>query len=70
MGLRDAGASPIIPSGWSKQSFKPGNVVTITDEAVRSRRSVGRLLEAVFADGPALLPSGSTAAAPAGGTRP
>jgi hypothetical protein len=53
----------MIPFGWSKQSFKPGDVVTITAEPARTGRPVGRLLRAVFADGRTLLPGGSAGAA-------
>lgn len=61
----------MIPFGWSRQSFKPGDQVTITLEPARSGKPVGRLLRAVFADGRTLLPGGSAgAAAAAGGTVP
>jgi hypothetical protein len=61
----------MIPFGWSKQSFKPGEVVTITAEPARTGKPVGRLLRAVFADGRTLLPGGSAgAAAVAGGNQP
>ena len=61
----------MIPFGWSKQSFKPGDVVTITAEPARTGKPVGRLLRAVFADGRTLLPGGSAgAAAAAGGNQP
>ena len=61
----------MIPFGWSKQSFKPGEVVTITAEPARTGKPVGRLLRAVFADGRTLLPGGSAgAAAAAGGNQP
>jgi hypothetical protein len=59
----------MIPHGWSRQSFKPGEEVTITLEPARSGRPVGRLLRAVFPDGKALVPGGSAgAAATVGGT--
>jgi len=62
----------MIPFGWSKQSFKPGDHVTITVEPARSGRAVGRLLQAVLPDGKTLVAGGTAAgpAAPAGGTRP
>jgi hypothetical protein len=61
----------MIPFGWSKQSFKPGEAVTITAEPARTGKPVGRLLRAVFADGRTLLPGGSAgAAAAAGGNQP
>lgn len=57
----------MIPFGWSKQSFKPGEEVTITVEPARSGRPVGRLLLAVFSDGRKLLPGGNAGAAAAAG---
>jgi uncharacterized protein DUF6152 len=57
----------MIPFGWSKQSFKPGDVVTITAEPARTGKPVGRLLRAVFSDGRTLLPGGSAGAAAAAG---
>src|SRR6185503_11959540 len=50
----------MIPFGWAKQSFKPGDVVTLTLEPVKNGQPLGRILEA-------LLPSGKTlvAGAPA-----
>jgi hypothetical protein len=58
----------MIPFGWSRQSFKPGEEVTVTVEPARSGRPVGRLLRAVFLDGRTLLPGGSAGAAATGGT--
>jgi len=43
----------MIPFGWSKQSFKPGDEVTITLEPVKNGQPLGRILQAV-------LPSGNT----------
>ena len=62
----------MIPFGWSKQSFKPGDEVTITLEPARSGRPVGRLLRVVFRDGRTLLPGGNAGAAAgaAGGAVP
>ena len=65
---QDQAPPNMIPFGWSKQSFKPGDEVTITLEPARSGKPVGRLLRAVFADGRTLLPGGSAGAAAAGGT--
>ena len=55
----------MIPFGWSKQSFKPGEEVTIIVEPARSGRPVGRLLRADFPDGKVLLPGGNAGAAAA-----
>ena len=45
----------MIPFGWSKQSFKPGDEVTLTLEPVKNGAPLGRLLQAVFADGKTLV---------------
>jgi hypothetical protein len=41
----------MIPFGWSRQSFKPGEEVTLTVEPARSGKPVARLLWAQFPDG-------------------
>jgi hypothetical protein len=43
----------ILPQGFSKQSFKVGDEVTVTLEPVKNGRPMGRLLQVV-------LPNGST----------
>ena len=45
----------MIPFGWSKQSFKAGDAVTLTLEPVKNGQPLGRLLQAVFADGRTLV---------------
>ncbi len=62
----------MIPHGWSRQSFKPGDQVTLTVEPARSGQPVGRLLRAVFPDGRTLVPGGGAGAAAAAtqGTTP
>lgn len=37
--------------GWNKQSFKPGDEVTVTVEPVKNGRPAGRVLEVTFPDG-------------------
>lgn len=59
----------IIPYGWSKQSFKPGDSVTITVEPARNGRPIGRLLQAVLPDGKTLV-AGGVLPAPAGAGGP
>ena len=54
----------MIPFGWSKQSFKPGDEVTITVEPVKNGQRLGRILQAVLPDGKTLT-AGGGAAAPA-----
>lgn len=51
----------MIPFGWSKQSFKPGDEVTLTLNPVKNGQPLGRLLQAV-------LPNGKTLAIGGGGT--
>ena len=46
--------SSIYPSGYRKDSFKPGDVVTITLEPVKSGAPNGRIARAVLADGTTL----------------
>jgi hypothetical protein len=41
----------MIPYGWSRQSFKPGEEVTITSEQARTGKPAGRLLWAQYPDG-------------------
>ena len=45
----------MIPFGWSKQSFKAGDELTLTLEPVKNGAPLGRLLQAVFADGKTLV---------------
>ena len=44
----------IVPIGFSKQSFKPGDEVTVTLEPVKNGRPLGRLLQVVLPDGQTL----------------
>ncbi|MBI4888498.1 MAG: hypothetical protein HY824_15490 [Acidobacteria bacterium] len=61
----------MIPFGWSKLSFKAGDVVTLTLEPVKSGQALGRILQAVLPDGTTLV-AGATAvpAGTAGGPPP
>jgi len=59
--------------GWSKQSLKPGDQVSVTLEPVKNGRPVGRVLEVIFADGKTLHASGrppSTGSGPVSGPKP
>ena len=62
----------MIPFGWSKQSFKPGDEVTVILEPVKNGQRLGRLLQALLPDGKTLVAGASAAAVvgPAGGTLP
>ena len=44
----------IFPAGYRKDSFKAGDQVTVTVEPVKNGRPLGRILQAVLADGTAL----------------
>ena len=44
----------ILPQGFSKQTFKVGDQVTVTLEPVKNGRPLGRLQKVVLADGSAL----------------
>ena len=62
----------MIPWGWSKQSFKPGDEVTVTLEPVKNGQRLGRLLQAVLPNGKTLVAganAGVVVGAP-GGTLP
>jgi hypothetical protein len=62
----------MIPWGWSKQSFKPGDEVTVILEPVKNGQRLGRLLQARLPDGKTLVAGASAAVVvgPAGGTLP
>jgi len=55
----------ILPQGFSKQSFKVGDEVTVTLEPVKNGRPMGRLLQVVLPDGSALPLRVGDAQAPA-----
>jgi uncharacterized protein DUF6152 len=55
----------MIPLGWTKQSFKPGDEVTVTVEPAKSGRPVGRILQVVLANGKTLATGGGLTPAPA-----
>lgn len=54
----------IFPAGYRRDSFKPGDQVTITVEPVKNGRPMGRILQAVLADGKTLGVASSAGAAP------
>ena len=53
----------MIPFGWSKQSFTPGDEVTITLEPVKNGSPLGRILQAKLPDGKTLV-AGAAAVPP------
>jgi hypothetical protein len=54
----------MIPWGWSKQSFKPGDDVTLTLEPVKNGQPLGRILQAVLPDGKTLVAGAAGTVAP------
>lgn len=54
----------IFPAGYRKDSFKAGDQVTITVEPVKNGQPLGRILQAVLADGKTLGVASSAGAAP------
>jgi hypothetical protein len=57
----------IFPVGYRKDSFKPGDQVTLTLEPVKNGRPAGRILQSVLADG-RVLGAASSPPAVAGAT--
>ena len=51
----------ILPLGYTKQTFKPGDEVTVTLTPVRNGRPLGRLLSVVLPNGKKLGVSAATA---------
>jgi hypothetical protein len=56
----------IVPLGYTKQTFKPGDEVTVTLEPVRNGRPLGRLLTVVLPNGKKLGAMGDAPAATRG----
>jgi len=54
----------IFPVGYRRDSFKFGDQVTVTVEPVKNGRPLGRILEAVLADGKTLGPAASAPQVP------
>jgi hypothetical protein len=48
----------ILPLGFTKQTFKPGDEVTVTLQPVRNGRPLGRLLSVVLPSGKKLVTGG------------
>ena len=60
----------IFPVGYRKDSFKAGDQVTITVEPVKNGRPMGRILQAVLADGKTLGPAASPPPATGAASKP
>ena len=60
----------IFPLGYRRDSFKPGDQVTLTLEPVKNGRPLGRIVRAVLADGKTLGPSASSLIAAPGAPQP
>ncbi len=48
----------LLPIGYSKQTFKPGDDVTVTFEPVRNGRPLGRMVSVILPDGKKLTMDG------------
>lgn len=48
----------LLPVGYSKQTFKPGDDVTVTFEPVRNGRPLGRMVSVILPDGKKLTMDG------------
>jgi hypothetical protein len=57
----------MIPLGWTKQSFKAGDEITIVMEPAKSGRTVGRILTVLLPNGKTLLGTGVAASPSVGG---
>ena len=57
----------VFPLGYRKDSFKPGDEVSITVEPVKNGRPIGRILRAVLASGRTLGDLPTEGALPAAG---
>jgi Family of unknown function (DUF6152) len=44
-------AADMIEKGWSKQTLKPGDQVTVTLEPVKNGKPVGRVIQVLLPDG-------------------
>ncbi len=49
--LESQSPTVMYPSGYRKDSFKPGDEVTVTASQARNGKPVGRIIEATTADG-------------------
>ena len=56
----------MINSGWTKQTLKPGDQVTVTVNPVKSGRTVGRVVEVVLPSGQKLSGGFGSQPSPAG----
>jgi uncharacterized protein DUF6152 len=57
----------VFPAGYRKDSFKPGDEVTITVEPVKNGRPIGRIIRSVLANGKTLGDPPAEGARPAAG---
>jgi hypothetical protein len=51
-------------AGWTKNSLKPGDIITIDLHAAKTGEPAGRFTKIVLADGTVLQPGGGTASSP------
>lgn len=60
----------IVPLGYTKQTFKPGDEVTVTLEPVRNGKPLGRLLSVVLPSGKKLGAMGESSGTPSRSDEP
>jgi len=49
--LESQSPTVMYPTGYRKDSFKPGDEVTVTASQARNGKTIGRIIEAITADG-------------------
>ena len=64
LGRRDQQSPDMINRGWTKYSFKAGDLVTVTLEPVKNGAPNGRVLQVVLPDGKTLGTGGGGTPAP------
>lgn len=50
-GIESENPSTLIKLGWSRQSLRPGDQISVTVVPVKNGKPIGRIWEAVLADG-------------------
>ena len=65
--LETQNATGMTQRGWSRQSFKVGDQVTVVLEAVKNGASIGRIVTATLPDGSTLSAGNLPNTPPAGG---
>ena len=70
-GIESENPSTLIKLGWSRQSLKPGDQITITVVPVKNGKPIARIWDVVLADGQRLpAPHGFAGGVPGGTQKP